>query len=424
MLPAQPGARARGLSLLEMFAVAFEGLAANKLRSFLTMLGVVIGVSAVVVMVALGQGAAAATEGAIRKLGTNRLYVRAQHRQIGGVNLGATSGNSLTLRDAEIIRKEATLIAAVAPEFDVDDIRLEYGSKNAVCDVNGSTPEYFQIRSLTVEKGRAFTQDEVERRARVIVLGSEIAEKLFGDASPLGRDMRVRGQRFHVIGVLKKQGAMPYANRDDEVTIPISTAMRRLFNADRDRIRSLSLQAISPAVMIDAEDELRGILSRAHKLGEDDPFDFFISNQADLLESANAQTTFLTMLLTGIALVSLIVGGIGIMNIMLVSVSERTREIGIRKAIGAKRKHILYQFLLEAVSLSLTGGAIGLFFGVAVTFWMGRPADEGGLGFPTLLTPLPMFVSFIFSAFVGIFFGLYPAVRASALDPIQALRYE
>jgi putative ABC transport system permease protein len=412
------------MTVTEMFRVAFHGLAANKLRAFLTMLGVIIGVSAVIVMMALGQGAAAATEAAIRKLGTNRLHVRAENQQRGGVNLGAESGNSLTLDDAEALRREGRLIVAVAPEYDADDIRLKYGNRNTVCDVNGATPEYFQVRSLTIEHGRLFTKDEVERQARVIVLGHDAALTLFGDVSPLGKQMRVGTQPFEVVGVLKKQGAMPFANRDDEVTIPISTAMRRLFRADRNRVRGISVQAVSPDRMKEAEEEVLAILRKAHKLGPDDPPDVRVSNQADLMESANEQGTFLTMLLTGIAAVSLVVGGIGIMNIMLVSVTERTREIGIRKAIGAKRKHILYQFLIEAVTLSLLGGLIGIALGIGISLWMGAPADEGGFGFPMLLTPVPMIVSFVFSALVGVFFGLYPAVKASGLDPIEALRYE
>lgn len=407
-----------------MFRIAFHGLAANKMRSFLTMLGIIIGVAAVIVMVALGQGAAEASQAAIRKLGTNRLFVRPENRQQGGVNLGAESGISLTLRDAEVLRKEARLITAVAPEAGGKDCRIKYRNQNTVSEVNGSTPEYFQVRNLTIEQGRIFTNAEVERRARVIVLGADVARDLFGEIAPVGKSVKVMGQTFQVIGVLKRQGAMPFANRDDDVTVPISTAMRRLFGTERDRVRGLSCQAVSMEKMRDAEEEIREIIRRTHKLGPDSPADVRVHNQADVMESANEQSSFLTMLLAGIALVSLVVGGIGIMNIMLVSVTERTREIGIRKALGAKRKHILYQFLIESVTLSLGGGLIGIGLAFGVSYWMGMSPDAGGLGFPMLITIAPIVVSFVFSALVGIFFGLYPAVKASGLNPIQALRHE
>jgi putative ABC transport system permease protein len=412
------------MSVLEMFRVAYHGLAANKLRSFLTMLGVIIGVASVIVMVALGQGVADASRKAIQKLGTNRLFVRPENRRVGGVNQGADSGISLTLRDVEILKKESKYAAAVAPEFRGSRSRVKYRNTNTLTDVTGSTPEYFQIRSMSIEEGRLFTHEEVERRARVAVLGSEVWHQLFGRSSPIGKTIRINGQPFVVVGRLKSQGAMPFANKDDEIAIPISTAMRRLYGADGDRIRSMSVQAVSSERMKDLEEEIFAILGKAHKLKEGDPPDIRIHNQADLIESADEQSGFLTMLLAGVALVSLVVGGIGIMNIMLVSVTERTREIGIRKALGAKRKHILYQFLIESVTLSLGGGVLGVLLGIGVSWWMSLPADEGGAGFPMLLSLPPIVVSFGFSGFVGVFFGIYPAVKASGLNPIEALRYE
>ena len=425
LLPAvyAPGQR-RGLSVLEMFRIAFNGLAANKMRAFLTMLGVIIGVSAVIVMLALGEGAADATRKTIEKLGTNRLWVRPENEKTRGINQGAESGLALTLQDAELVRKRCRYALSVAPEYRGGGIRVKYQNSNTSTEIYGSTPEYFKIRALTLQEGRIFTEAEIQQRARVAVLGHEVWEELFKGSSPLGKQVRIAGQPFTVIGLLKKQGAMPYGNRDDHVAIPLSTAMRRLFGAERDRIRGMSVEAVSQERMRDLEEEIHQVIAKAHKRKDTDPPDIRIHNQADIMESADQQSGFLTMLLAGIALVSLVVGGIGIMNIMLVSVTERTREIGIRKALGAKRKHILYQFLIESIALSLGGGAAGILFGIAVAWWMSLPNDQGGLGFPMLLTLPPIVVSFCFSGMVGIFFGIYPALKASALDPIEALRYE
>jgi putative ABC transport system permease protein len=418
----QPAARPRGMGLVEPFRVAVEGLLANKLRSFLTMLGIIIGVSAVIVMVALGEGAAHATQESIRRLGTNRLYIRPEESEVRGVRQGEGSGENLRLEDAELLRRSCRYLTAVAPEYRNSSIRVEYRNENTVTDVYGSTPEYFAVRNLTLAEGRSYNAAEMAQKARVAVLGSEVAETLFRRSPAVGKSIRINGKSFLVVGVQKPMGAAPFGNRDDQVTIPITTAMRRLFRAER--IRSISVQAVSLERMKDAEEEIFRVMARAHKLKPGDPPDIRISNQADLIESASEQSVFLTMLLAGIALVSLIVGGIGIMNIMLVSVTERTREIGIRKAIGAKRRDILSQFLIESVTLCLLGGLVGIGIGIGVAFWMGRPAAEGGLGFPMLVSLPPVVASFCSAALVGIFFGTYPAVIASRLDPIEALRHE
>jgi len=407
-----------------MFRIAFNGLSANKMRAFLTMLGVIIGVSAVIVMLALGEGAADATRKTIEKLGTNRMWVRPENQTVRGINQGAESGNALTLQDVELIRKRCQYAVSVAPECRGSRIRVKYKNNNTATDIYGSTPEYFKIRALSIEEGRIYTDAEVQQRARVAVLGYEVWEDLFNGNSPLGKQIRIAGQPFTVIGRLKKQGAMPYGNRDDHVAVPLTTAMHRLFGAERDRIAGMSVSAASQERMRDLEDEIQQVIAKAHHRKDTDPPIIRIHNQADLMESADQQSGFLTMLLAGIALVSLVVGGIGIMNIMLVSVTERTREIGIRKALGAKRKHILYQFLIESIALSVGGGIVGILIGVGISLWMALPNDQGGLGFPMLLTLPPIVVSFCFSGMVGIFFGIYPALKASALDPIEALRYE
>jgi len=406
----------------ELFRVAADGLLANKLRSFLTTLGVTIGVGAVIVMVALGQGAARATQDSIKRLGTNRLYIRPEEQRAGAVSQGQGTGNNLRVEDVEILRRECRYITTIAPEVRTNGVRVEYRSRNTVTEVYGVTPEYFEVRNLEIAEGRIFTAGEIESKARVAVLGHEVYEDLYRSGPAVGTTVAVNSQPFKVIGVQKKMGAVPYGNRDDQISIPLSTSMRRLFR--QDRLRGISVQAVSLERMPDAEEEIKRVLSRAHRLKPNDPPDVRVHNQADLIETANSQSSFLAMLLAGIALVSLVVGGIGVMNIMLVSVTERTREIGVRRAIGAKRRHILYQFLIEAVTLCLAGGVLGVVAGVGVALWMGHPAEDGGMGFPMVLSVPSMAVAFASSGVVGIFCGIYPAVNAAHLDPIDALRHE
>ena len=424
VLPSVPEAQRRrgGLSFAEACWLAYQGLVTNQLRSFLTMLGVIIGVGAVIVMVALGEGAAQATRVEMLKLGTNRLYVRPDSQRSGGVSQGQGTAVTMKLEDADHLLKLSSAIGAVAPEFRKNGASIKYNNKNTLTDVTGTTPEYFAIRNLPIEAGRVFTKAEVARRARVAILGAEVNSTLFGDAKAVGKTIRVNGQRFLVVGVGKRVGGAPWGNRDDHVTIPITTAMKRTFGGKW--LNGISVQALSEKHLAAAEDEIYTIMSQLHKQGPEDPPDIMVHNQGDVVETAKEQSGFLTMLLAGVALVSLVVGGIGIMNIMLVSVTERTREIGVRKAIGAKRKDILYQFLIESVTLSVAGGVIGIVTGVCVALWMGKPVDDGGLGYPMVLTAPPMIAAFGTSAVVGIFFGIYPAMQASALDPIQALRTE
>ncbi len=411
----------RSMSLTEAFRVALEGLMANKMRSFLTMLGIIIGVSAVIVMVSLGQGVADANRAQIRKMGTNVLTVMPNRQMMGGVSQGLGTMQTLKLEDADTLRKASPLVKAVSPELR-ENGTVKFQNQNTKTTIYGAGTEYFQIRNLPIAQGRIFTDSELKRRAKVVVIGDNVRDTLFGGLQPLGKTLKLNGQSFDVIGVVEKRGATGFRSPDDQVTIPITTAMFRVFGVDH--LDSLSVQAVSEDKMNEVQEQIIQIMAKAHKLRPDQQSDIRIFNQADLTETANQQSTFLTMLLSGIALVSLIVGGIGIMNIMLVSVTERTREIGIRKAIGAKRYDILYQFLIESVTLSLVGGLIGIEVGVGVSLWASLPADSGGLGFPMKLSLPPIIVSFFFSAVVGTFFGLYPAMKASALDPIEALRYE
>ena len=412
--------RRRGLSAAEAFRIALQGLVANKLRAFLTMLGIIIGVGSVIVMIALGQGVAQASQASIQKLGTNVLTIMPNRQMRGGVSQGLGSSQTLKLPDLDVVLKCPSVKAASAEYGGSGQVKFQ--NQNTRTQIQGALPDYFQIRNMPINAGRGFTSDDVRRKARVAVLGDNMRETLFGGISPIGKSIRINGQGFQVIGVVARRGASGFRSPDDQVTIPVTTAMRRLFGVDY--LSSITVQAVSADKMSIAQDEAMQALAKAHKQQPGDEPDVRVFNQGDLMESANQQSGFLTMLLAGIALVSLVVGGIGIMNIMLVSVTERTREIGIRKAIGAKRKDILYQFLIESVTLSLVGGLMGIGGGVGIALWMARPADEGGVGFPMMLTPQPIIISFVFSAIVGIFFGIYPAFKASALDPIEALRYE
>ncbi len=411
----------RGLGLQEAFRVAWDGLMANKMRSLLTMLGIIIGVAAVIVMVALGQGVAKATQEAIAKLGTNVLTVMPNAQRSGAVNLGLGSMMTLKPQDAEFILKHCPSVKAVSPEAN-GSATVKFRGQNTRTNVLGAGPEYFSIRNMPLAKGQIFTEDDVRRRAKVAVIGDTVRENLFNGIDPIGKDIKINGQNFRVIGLVQKRGAAGWRNPDDQVTIPYTTAMRRVFGVDY--LNRISVQAVSQDRMLQAQDEILAAIARAHRTPPDAEPDVRIFNQADITESANQQTAFLTMLLAGIALVSLVVGGIGIMNIMLVSVTERTREIGIRKAIGARRRDILLQFLIESVTLSLAGGLIGVLLGIGVSLWMALPQASGGAGFPMLLSTPPIIISFMFAALVGTFFGLYPAVKASRLDPIEALRYE
>jgi len=409
------------MSVLEAFRLALQGLVANKLRSFLTMLGIIIGVSSVIIMIALGQGVAGATQAAIQKLGTNVLTVFPNTQMNGGVSQGIGSAQTLKPDDVDVIRKLSPDVKVIVPEYRGNGT-VKFQNQNTRTTVYGATPDYFEVRNLPLAEGKIFDWDDVKQKAKVAVIGDTVRETLFGSLQAIGKYIKVNGQNFKVIGIITKRGSTGFRSADDQITVPYTTAMRRVFGVEY--LSGMSIQAKSADKMGEAQEEIIAAVAKAHKQHEGDPPDVRIFNQADLSESAAQQSSFLTMLLAGIAAVSLIVGGIGIMNIMLVSVTERTREIGIRKAIGAKRKDILYQFLIESVTLSLIGGLIGIGLGVGGSLWMGRAADEGGLGFPMMLSVTPMVVSFVFSALVGVFFGIYPAMKASRLDPIEALRYE
>jgi putative ABC transport system permease protein len=403
----------------EIIRVALGALRANKLRSLLTMLGIVIGVAAVIAVVALGTGAQTAVKDRISSLGTTLLTVIPGQQRGMGVTFDQTM--KLTMDDAKALDdpSRAPSLTAVQPEMN-SRLQVQYQSLNTNTSIVGTTANYLEVRKYELAAGRMFSRAEDEGRQRVAVLGPTVLEAL-GINSPeaiVGENVRIRGIQFLVVGVLKSKGqATPFGNPDDQVLVPITTGRFRLFGSDR--LRSVSVLAQSEDKIPEAMADVQRVLRREHRLTQNKPDDFMIRSQADFLNTLGETTQVFTYLLSGIAAVSLLVGGIGIMNIMLVSVTERTREIGIRKALGATRANILLQFLIEAVVLCLLGGLIGALVGSG-----GATAMSAFFQWNTIISPLAIAAAFVFSAVVGVLFGVWPARRAAALDPIVALRYE
>ncbi len=400
----------------ETVAVAFQSIRANKLRTALTMLGVIIGVAAVIAMVALGTGAQRAVEDRINALGANLLTIYAGQSYNRGV--ASSSRVSLTTDDADAIQRDATLITAVVPEMQ-SSLQIKFGNKNINTNVIGTTANYATVRNYTVPFGRMFTPGDNVSRQRYAVLGWEVPVMLGGNAAAMmGQTITIRGIPFEIIGVLSQKGAAgSFSNPDEQILIPLQTARYRIFGTDR--LRSLTVQIAEGVPLERGMVDFERILRREHKIAPGAENDFRVRNQQDILATQQQATQVFTALLASIAGVSLLVGGIGIMNIMLVSVTERTREIGIRKALGATRSNILMQFLIEAMVLSFVGGTLGILLGSGAAVTLSRLA-----GWNTYVSPMAIFVAFVFSAAVGLFFGILPARRAASLDPIVALRYE
>ncbi len=402
---------------LATFSLALRALQRNKMRSTLTMLGIVIGVGAVVAMVGIGNGAKSQVEAQIATLGQNVILIFPGSFATGGVQSGAGGVGTLKLDDAKAIAAEVPDVLAVSPGTRVS-AQLGYGNQNWSSSIAGEGPEYFEIRQWEIISGAGFTDQDVRSAGKVAVIGATVARQLFGEEDPLGQIMRVRNVPFQVVGVLRAKGtSVMGTDQDDVVVVPYTTVMKRL--SGMTNLRMISVQCSAEDRTAAVVQGITDLMRQRHRLGPDRENDFMVRSQQEIAEMATATSRVLRVLLGAIASVSLIVGGIGIMNIMLVSVTERTREIGIRIALGAHGADILTQFLIEAVTLSSLGGVIGILLGLGTSTLLSRFA-----GWPTLTSVDAIVVAFLFSAAVGVFFGLYPAKKAAALDPIDALRYE
>ncbi|MGQ0722407.1 MAG: ABC transporter permease [Candidatus Eiseniibacteriota bacterium] len=396
---------------------AVRSILRHKMRTLLTMLGIIIGVGAVIVMVAIGEGARAQIEAQISSLGTNLIIVTPGSTQPGGVSQGAGSFNRLTLDDVEKLREQCFLVSALSPVI-VTRTQVVGGEGNWRASIYGVSTDYAVIREWATAEGGFFDAADERTMRKVAVLGKTVATNLFPEGDPVGRQIRLRNVPFQVVGVLAEKGQTAEGiDQDDVVIAPYTTVNTRL--AGRQFIGQILASTFSPSEIPAAQEEVRAVMREAHKLADWEEDDFTIRNQDDLAEAAQTTTDVMTNLLFAIASVSLIVGGIGIMNIMLVSVTERTREIGIRMSVGARGSDVLLQFLVESVVLCLVGGVLGVGAGVLATDLVGR-----GTGWATAVQPESVFLALGFAGAVGVFFGFYPARKAAALDPIAALRYE
>jgi putative ABC transport system permease protein len=404
-------------NVVEIYRVALVALRRNPMRTVLTMLGVIIGVGCVVAMVAIGQGASAAIQSQIGALGTNFLLIHSGSHSRGGVHGGLGSVQNLTADDAEAIARECPSVAVADPGVRTG-AQVVYGDQNWATSVQGTGPNYPTIRAWAVAKGSFFTEEDVKAATKVAVLGQTVMDNLFGDANPVGQIIRMKGVPFRVLGVLDKKGGSAMGqDQDDLVCVPYTTAQKRLMGVTY--IGNIIVSAVSPQAISRATEEIRALLRQRHRLGRDQDDDFEVRSQQDIANTATQMSGVLTVLLGAIASVSLLVGGIGIMNIMLVSVTERTREIGVHRAMGARRSDIRTQFLIESSLISGLGGAVGIAVGIFVARFIARFG-----GWPTLVQPQVVVVAFLFAGAIGVFFGLYPAAKAARLDPIDALRYE
>lgn len=407
------------MNLLMIFRIAFRALARNKMRSALTMLGVIIGVGAVIAMVSIGQGAQASVQEQIANVGTNLLFVSAGSQNVGGVRsgTGATNSNTLTVDDLEAIRRELPSVAMVSPSVNARS-QLVATNQNWNTSVQGVSEQLPAIRKWQIQTGSFVTDADVRSASRVIVLGQTVVENLFPGQDPVGQTVRVGQLPFRVIGVMARRGQDPQGRDQDDIAFaPYSTIQKKLLAISH--VQFAYVSAVSSDATYTAQVQITDLLRQRHRLAQNQDNDFTVRNLTDVAEAADETNRIMTLLLGSIAGVSLLVGGIGIMNIMLVSVTERTREIGIRMAIGARSTAVRQQFLIESIVLSLTGGLIGIALGVGISILIPKM-----LGWPTLVSVWAIIGSVLFSAAVGVFFGYYPARKAASLDPIEALRYE
>ena len=404
------------------FKISLRALRTNKMRSALTMLGIIIGVSAVITMLAVGTGASNKISEQISSMGSNLLIVFPGSITAGGLRMGSGSQSTLTSDDAEAIMRECSSVVEEAVPALNGAAQIVFGNQNWSTGVYGTTPGILFVRDWPLADGRIFNDQEVKNAAKVSVLGQTVVSNLFGEMNPLGQVIRIKKVPFTVIGVLAEKGqSMMGQDQDDVIYIPLATAQRKIFGtgAVPNMVRSITVKTRSAADLKPAEKQITELLKQRHRIGPHQEGDFTVRNLTQMLMVAEQSTQVMTLLLGAIASVSMLVGGIGIMNIMLVSVTERTKEIGIRMAVGAKSWDIRLQFIIEALTLSLIGGLTGIFLGLIAAY-----AVSVFAGWPTVVSPLSVVFAFGFSGLIGIFFGFYPAYKASLLNPIDALRYE
>lgn len=410
------------MNIVNLIRIALRALQRNKLRAFLTMLGIIIGVAAVITMMSIGQGSKQSIQTSLSAMGTNVITVFPYSNQPspggGGARLGAASIQSLTLNDVARIRQDVQDITAASPDVSTSGQSIK-GANNWPTNMQGVSPEYLTIRTLQVQDGVAFTEDDVRASAKVCLLGQTVVTNLFGpNANPIGQIIRFNKIPFTVIGVLSPKGQNTFGqDQDDIIVAPYTTVMKRLLATTY--LNSIYASAKAENLSEKATDEISAVLRQTHRLRQDQDDDFQVRTQAELIKTLSSTSGMLTVLLTAVAGISLVIGGIGIMNIMYVSVTERTREIGLRMSIGARGSDILSQFLIEAVLISITGGLIGVLLGISASLLV-----SSLLGWPIIISESSIVISFLVCAVTGVFFGYYPAQKASRLDPIEALRYE
>ncbi|QWV95462.1 ABC transporter permease [Geomonas oryzisoli] len=407
-------------TLWQSLLIALRALRVNKMRALLTMLGIIIGIAAVIAMVAIGSGASKMISDQISSIGSNLLLVLPGSVTSGGMRSGSGGTQTLTYDDARAIKAECPSVAAVAPNVRGSG-QVVYGNQNWSTVVYGVTPEIVDVRDWTIVAGRNITQSDVDGATKNCLIGQTVADNLFGGTDPVGKIIRIKKIPFTVVGILGRKGQSPQGqDQDDVIYVPLRTAQRKLLGSQFPNVvGSIMVQAKDAEVLDKAEEEVTELLNQRHRIGPNREVDYTIRNLSELLAVTEQSSKVMSILLGAVASISLVVGGIGIMNIMLVSVTERTREIGIRIAIGAKKRDIMLQFLTEAVLLTTCGGVIGMLLGVA-----GAKLVASFIGWPTLISVNTIIIAFGFSAGVGVFFGFYPARKAASLNPIDALRYE
>jgi putative ABC transport system permease protein len=408
------------INIPSTFKISFRALRVNKMRSALTMLGIVIGVGAVIAMLAVGKGASQKIADQIASIGSNLLIILPGSTTTGGVRMGAGTQPTLTMGDTEAILRECPAVADVAPDHG-GVAQVVYGNQNWSTGIRGTTPNFLNVREWQLASGRVFTEQEVKSGAKVCLLGQTVVDNLFGNIDPIGQVVRIKKVPFTVIGALAPKGqSLTGQDQDDTILLPITAAQRQLFGTPfPGMVRIIHVKAKSTEDLAAAEKQINELLRQRHRIGPKQENDFTVRNLTQIMQTQEQSSKVMALLLGAIASVSLLVGGIGIMNIMLVSVTERTREIGIRMAVGARTWDIRLQFIIEALTLSLIGGVIGIILGVGGSKILSAFAE-----WPTIIAPFYVVLAFCFSGLVGIFFGFYPAYKASLLDPIDALRYE